>query len=214
MEKDSIILSKKVISIIKRNNIKNHGDFYCPNCLHYFATKNKHESHKKVCKNKNFCNFVMPSEDTIILEFNQNKKSDKAPFIIYADLECLLGKMDGYKNNPENLSTTKVISNNLSGFSMSRISSFENIEHKYDVYRGNDCMKNFCEFLKEHTMKIINFKKEKMKLLIEEQQESYENFICKETFENNYVKDNNIAKLEIIAIIQEDIEALSVAYVI
>ena len=26
----------------------------------------------------------MPSEDTRILEFNQNQKSDKAPFIIYA----------------------------------------------------------------------------------------------------------------------------------
>ena len=28
----------------------------------------------------------MPSEDTKILQFNQNQKSDKAPFIIYADL--------------------------------------------------------------------------------------------------------------------------------
>ena len=29
----------------------------------------------------------MPSEDTKILEFNQFQKSDKAPFVIYADLE-------------------------------------------------------------------------------------------------------------------------------
>ena len=33
--------------------------------------KNKLESHKKVCENKNFCNVIMPSEDTKILEFNQ-----------------------------------------------------------------------------------------------------------------------------------------------
>ena len=32
----------------------------------------------------------MPFEDTKILEFNQYEKSDKAPFIIYADLECLM----------------------------------------------------------------------------------------------------------------------------
>ena len=44
----------------------------------------------------------MPSEDTKILEFNQYQKSDKAPFIIYADLECIIGKIDGWKNNPEN----------------------------------------------------------------------------------------------------------------
>ena len=29
----------------------------------------------------------MPSEETKVLDFNQYQKSDKAPFIIYADLE-------------------------------------------------------------------------------------------------------------------------------
>ena len=37
-------------------------------------------------KNKDFCNIVMPSEYTKILKFNQNQKSDKAPFIIYNDM--------------------------------------------------------------------------------------------------------------------------------
>ena len=35
---------------------------------------------------KPFCNVVIPSEDTKILEFNQYQKSDKAPFIVYSDL--------------------------------------------------------------------------------------------------------------------------------
>ena len=50
----------------------------------------------------------MPSEDTKILEFNQNQKSDKAPFIIYADFECIIEKIDGYTSNLKKLSTTKV----------------------------------------------------------------------------------------------------------
>ena len=58
----------------------------------------------------------MPSKDTKVLEFNQHTKSDKAPFIIYADLECLIEKIDGYKNNPENSSTTKVREHIPSGF--------------------------------------------------------------------------------------------------
>ena len=70
---------------------------------------------------------------------------------------------------------------------MSLISSFRSIENKYDVYRGKDCMKKFCEFLREQAMKINNFKKKK------EQHESYENakicYICKEKFENRYLKD-------------------------
>ena len=42
----------------------------------------------KVCKNKDFCNGIVPSESTKILEFNQYQKPNKVPFIIHADLEC------------------------------------------------------------------------------------------------------------------------------
>ena len=38
---------------------------------------------------------------------------------------------------------------------MSKILSFENIEDKHDVYREKDCMKTFCESLREHAMNII-----------------------------------------------------------
>ena len=41
---------------------------------------------------------------------------------------------------------------------MSTISSFRSIENKHDVHRGKDCMKKFCDSIKEHAMKIINFK--------------------------------------------------------
>ena len=34
----------------------------------------------------------MPFEDSKSLEFNQYQKSDKAPFIIYADLERIIEK--------------------------------------------------------------------------------------------------------------------------
>ena len=60
-------------------------------------------------------------------------------------------------------------------------------------------MKKFCESLRDQTMNIINFKKKKMKLLTNEQKESYENakicYICKEKFENKYVKDKKYRKV-------------------
>ena len=140
----------------------------------------------------------MPSEDTKILEFNQKKKSDKTPFIIYADLGCIIEKIDGCKNNPENSSTTKVSEHIPSGFSMSTRSSCRSIENKPDMYIGKDCIKKFFEFLKKHAMKIINFKKKKMKLLIKEQKDSYENakicYTCNRKIENNYLKDEKYRK--------------------
>ena len=184
---------KKISALLRGITPKNNGD------IHSFRTKNKLKSHKRVCENKDFCNVIMLSEDTKILEFNQYQKSDKTPFIIYADLECIIEKTDRCKNNPENSSTTKVTEHIPSGFSMSIMSSFRSTENKHDVYRGKDCMKKFCESLREHTIKIIKFKKKKMKLLIKEQQESYENvkicYICKEKFENKYLKDKKHQKV-------------------
>ena len=59
---------------------------------------------------------------------------------------------------------------------MSAILSFKSIENKHDVYRGNNCIKKFCESLREHAMEIINFdKKKKIKCLTKAQQESYKN---------------------------------------
>ena len=71
----------------------------------------------------------MSSENTKIFEFNQYQKSDKAPFIIYAYLECLIERTDGCKSNPENSSTIKVSEHITSGFSMSTISSFRGKEN-------------------------------------------------------------------------------------
>ena len=60
-------------------------------------------------------------------------------------------------------------------------------------------MKKFCESLRDHAMKIINFKVKKIKLLTKDQQKSFENgniyYICKEKFKNVYVKDKKYHKV-------------------
>ena len=173
------------------------------NCLHSFKTKNKLDLHKTVCENRDFSNVIILSEDTRIFEFNQYQKSDKAPFIIYADLECITKKIDVCKNNAENSSTTKVCKHIPSSFLMSTISLFRSIENKHDVCGGENYMKfkytKFCEFLREHTMKIINIRKKGIRSLTKEQQESYENakicYICKEKFENKDLKDKKYCKV-------------------
>ena len=74
--------------------------------------------HKKACGNKGFCNGNMPPDDTKTLEFNQYQKSDKAPFIVLADLEYIIEKIDGCKNNPKNSCTTKLSKDIPPGFSI------------------------------------------------------------------------------------------------
>ena len=47
------------------------------------------------------------------------------PFTIYADLECLLGKMSTCINNPNELSTTKINKHTPSGYSIFTYCSFD-----------------------------------------------------------------------------------------
>ena len=150
--------------------------------ISFFATENKLQSHKRACENKYFCSIIMLSEGTNILEFNYYQKSNKVQFKTYAYLECISEKTYGCKNNSENSYTTKLSKQILSGFSMSTLFSFRSIKNKLDVYRGKEWMNEFCEFLKrernERKNNKYNFER-KMKLLTEEQQESYENVkIC------------------------------------
>ena len=59
---------KKLSTLLRAITLKYNGNFYCLNCLHSF--RNKLKSHEKVCKNKDFCGIVMPSEKDNILEFD------------------------------------------------------------------------------------------------------------------------------------------------
>ena len=48
----------------------------------------------------------------------------------------------------------------LYGYSMLAILGFDHTENKDTLYRGKDCMKNFCESLREYTKNITDFKEE------------------------------------------------------
>ena len=80
---------------------------------------------------------------------NHYQKSNKAPLITCTDNECIIEKVDGCKNNPENSSTTKVDEHIPSSFSISTIWLFESTENKHDVYGCKDYTKTFRESLRE-----------------------------------------------------------------
>ena len=73
-------------------------------------------------------------------------KSDKMSCIIYADIESLIRKIDGFANNPENSSTTNIGEHILCGHSMTTIWVFYHTEIKHTLYCGKDCMKKFSFF--------------------------------------------------------------------
>ena len=107
----------------------------------------------------------MSTEKGKILEFKQYMKSNKIPYVIYADIESLIRKIDGCVNNPNNLQQQNQASlflvdiqceqfGYLIIYKTSILYVVEKVEWKI--------VRFFCESLREHAKNIIAFEKKKM----------------------------------------------------
>ena len=195
-EKWHYLTVKNLPGLLRRITSTHKEDFYCLNCFHSYRTRNKLEAHKKICENHDYCHVEMSTKDNNIIKYNHGEKSMKLPFVIYADLECLLEKMSTCQNNPNKLPTTEINKHTPSGYSLFTHCSFDESKNKLNYYRGDDCMKKFCKDLREYATKIINCEKKKMMpLTIKEK--IYHNkqkicYICKKEFDNNDKKQQKV----------------------
>ena len=93
MVKNGIILLWKGLCPLLRGITSNRvGEFYCLNCFDSYSTKEKLKKYEKVCNDHDYCYVEIPDKDNKILKYKRGEKSLKAPFMIYAHLECLLEK--------------------------------------------------------------------------------------------------------------------------
>ena len=91
-EKWHYLATKSFPALPRGITSNHHGDFYCSNCFHSYCTDNKLKNLERLCNNHDYCHAEMPTDYNEILKYNHGKKSLKAPFIIYLDLEYLLKK--------------------------------------------------------------------------------------------------------------------------
>ena len=83
---------KSLSGLLRGISSNDNNDYYCLNCFQSYKTENKLNVHKKICENNKYYNIEMPCPNNNIIKYNQGEKSLELPFIIYADLECLLKK--------------------------------------------------------------------------------------------------------------------------
>ena len=198
-------LTVKNLSGLLRGITSNHKeDFYCLNCFCAYSTKNKPEKHKKICENYDYCHVEMPTKHNNTIKYNQGEKSIKLPFVVYADLECLLEKISTCQNNPNESSTTEINKHTPSGYSLFTHCSSDKTKHKSDYYRGKDCMKKFCKDLREvikatkaiKATKVINHEKKKMTPLTTKEKIHYNEqeicYICKKEFNKSDKKNYKV----------------------
>ena len=142
------------LSILFRGIMANHhGDFYSLNCLHLFRTDNALERHETLCDNNDYCNVEMPKQFNKTLKYNHGE----TPFVIYADLECLLIKQQSCQNNPHESYPERKAMHEPCGYSLDLVSSFDSKQNKHSFYRRKNFIKRFYSDLKELGTKIINY---------------------------------------------------------
>ena len=147
-EKWHYIVVKSLSKLLRGVSSNHDGDYYCLNCFRSYRTENKLNAHKKVCENHKYCNIEMPTDKNNIIKYGQGENTLKLPFIIYADLECLLEKISTCYNDPNISSTTKINRHTPSGYSIYTSCTFNKSYNKLSHYRRQDCMKMFCNDLK------------------------------------------------------------------
>ena len=174
---------KKLSALLIGITSKHNEDLYCLNCFYSFTTEDALKKHENVCKNHDYCYVEMPGKDIGILKHNPGERYMKVPFIIYADLQCLLENISSCHNGPNKSSTTKINKHTPSGHSLFRHCLFDNTKNMLSYYIGKDCIEMLCKDLKKDVERIMYWKEKEMVLLTDEESRSYENqklcYICK-----------------------------------
>ena len=133
-EKWHYLAVKNISGLLRRITSNHDGDFYCLNYFHSYKTEKKLKKHQRICRNHDFCYVKMPDENNKILKYNPGEKSLKHPFIIYADLECLLEKIDTCYNSPEKSYTEKKAKHKPSGYALVTYCTFDKAKITVNYY--------------------------------------------------------------------------------
>ena len=88
-------LVKRLSALLYDQNRHNESKHFCERCLHGYSRRELLERHKPECKGllKSPTRTEMPKEGDKNMSFTNFYKQMKAPYVIYADFECLVKKI-------------------------------------------------------------------------------------------------------------------------
>ena len=90
----------------------------------------------------------MPTENNKFIKFVNHKNQLKAPWVIYADFESIIRKIEGPMKSTDESFTHKSSIHEVCGFCLRAVRS-DGLSTEPVLYRGQDCIQVFLEQLKE-----------------------------------------------------------------
>ena len=163
-------------------------EYFCLRCLNSFWCQEALDKHKEYCGEYEAIKIELPKKGTM-LKFKNYHRSEKVPFIIYADFECFIEPIQTCDLNPESSYTKQYQKHEPSSFCY-YIKCFNNkvFPHKGRIYTGKDAAQVFVKMLEEDIKMINNILMKKI-IFGEKEEKQYEKetrcWICKGEFNND-----------------------------
>ena len=169
-----------------QTNKKKVKKYHCRTCSHGFQSEELLKKHEEQgCLAVEGQKIEMPEEGQTIAFKNHFKKL-KAPFVIYADFECLTVPID-VKSKSAKAKTTSYQNHRPCGFMINVVNAITGSSEPY-LYRGQECMDKFVEKINKVREEVLEkMKEDKDRIETEKDWEDFNNatncFICGNKFE-------------------------------
>ena len=149
-------LIKDFEKLVSSQISKHNGKVYiCRRCINPFPKEESLKRHEEYCKTNEGIKLNMPDKGSTI-SFKNHWKTERLPFIIYADMESLLKPIQNCKSDPTKKYTQKYQKHEPVSFSYYIKCSYKEDFLEPRTYTGIDAMEKFVEWLEEDVKNIAN----------------------------------------------------------
>ena len=144
-------LVKRLSALLYDQNRHNESKHFCERCLHGYSRRELLERHKPECKGllKSPTRTEMPKEGENKMYFQNFHKQMKAPYVVYADFECIVKKIHTCEPDNKKSFTVKTEKQEPCGFSYVIVRSDGQTRGPF-THRGEDAVYVFLKYLQEH----------------------------------------------------------------
>ena len=176
--KKHYVAIKSLSRLLSSNNIKKKkAQYFCTNCLQGFNEASSRDEHYLYCRSNEAVRIEMPNKKPIV-KYSDGQYQFKVPFMMYADFESILEKVEGASDNPNVSSTREVNVHKPSGWCVYFKFAYGVVDNPLTQYRGSDCVEKFCEHIISEAKRLYNsFPEKPMEPLTDSQIKEYKKAI-------------------------------------
>ncbi|GFY31894.1 uncharacterized protein TNCV_2620311 [Trichonephila clavipes] len=143
-------------SLLNHLTSHEHKVFFCDYCLLRFNNEELLNQHQEDCRNHNVQKIKMPTQEEKWLEFSNHKFKLPVPYVIYADLECILEKINSCEQDPKISSTESIAKHVPCGFAYVIVGPDGTMVKPPTVFRGKNAIDQFLTKLLDEEKSILD----------------------------------------------------------